>query len=311
MPSKASKYNFCTLFNIAYASRGIAMYESLKKNMDDFTLYIYPFDDETYELLVYLKLPNIVIVPLGEFENERLLEAKKDRTIGEYCWTCTPSIIKYSIEKFGLDSCVYIDSDLYFFSNPSVLVDEMGDKSILLTEHRYTPKHNQVKTSGIYCVQFMGFKNDEYGLKALNWWVDACIEWCYARCENGKFGDQKYLDDWTDRFEGVHLLRHLGGGVAPWNVQQYEVSDADDCDVQMTEKESGKKFQLIFYHFHGLKLLSSDVAIATYKEYDILPDIVRHIYRPYIDGLLKATEKIKTCKNNFVAFDVIKNIIKK
>ena len=189
------------------------------------------------------------------------------------------------------------------------MVDELGDKSIFITEHRYTPKHDQTKTSGIYCVQFVTFKSDEFGMRALEWWVDACIEWCYARCENGKFGDQKYLDDWTTRFEGVHILQHLGGGVAPWNVQQY-VADMVGDNVVMVEKSAQDSFGLVFYHFHGLKLLSPDVVIATYKEYDILPDIVEHIYKPYIADLLDVSDKIKSIGNDFLMFDTMKNIIR-
>lgn len=285
------------------------MYESLRRHIKNFTLFIYTFDEATYDLLASLDLKSVVLIPLCDFENSRLLEAKKDRTLGEYCWTCTPSVIKHAIETFGLDHCTYIDADLYFFSNPSILVDELGDKSILITEHRYTPKHDQTKTSGIYCVQFVTFKSDEFGMRVLDWWVDACIEWCYARCENGKFGDQKYLDDWTTRFEGVHILQHLGGGVAPWNVQQY-VADMLGDNVVMVEKSSQYSFGLVFYHFHGLKLLSSDVVIATYKEYDILPDIVEHIYKPYIADLLDVSDKIKSIGNDFLMFDTMKNIIR-
>ena len=76
-------------------------------------------------------------------------------------------------------------------------------------------------------MQFMLFKNTEGGLKVLNWWRDCCLEWCYNRHEDGKFGDQKYLDDWTTRFKNIHVLRNLGGGLAPWNVQQYDFKTID------------------------------------------------------------------------------------
>ncbi len=270
-------YNYCTLFDSNYLTRGLAMYESLKKCSDSFHLYIFVFDDRAYEILKKLKLDFIIIISLKDFEDEKLLEAKKGRSKGEYCWTCTPSAIKYCLEKYSLESCTYIDADLYFYANPSVLIEEMKEKSVLITEHRYTKKYDQSKTSGIYCVQFMTFKNDKNGLEVLNWWRNACLEWCYARFEDGKFGDQKYLDDWTQRFKGIHVMKNIGAGVAPWNIQQYNVFNKD--------------FKLVFYHFHGFKFLKGNK--VELGSYEIRKSELEKIYKPYIVHLLKIQRRLE------------------
>ena len=134
------------------------------------------------------------------------------------------------LKNFNVDNCTYIDSDIFFYSSPKEIFDEMGDKSILLTEHRYSPRYNKELKAGKYCVQFVTFKNDERALKALNWWRDRCIEWCYNRFEDGKFGDQLYLDDWPEKVEGVHVIRNLGGGLAAWNIQQYNFENVNGSD---------------------------------------------------------------------------------
>ncbi len=253
------------------------MYESLKKHSKEFHLYIFAFDDRSYKLLTILALEHVTAISLAEFEDTELLKIKSTRSKVEYCWTCTPSIIKYSIEKYNLESCTYLDADLYFFSDPSVLIEEMGDKSVLITEHRYTSRYNQCATSGIYCVQFMTFKDDINGMKVLNWWRNVCNEWCYARFEDGKFGDQKYLDDWMTRFDGVHVMRHLGGGVAPWNIQQYDIADSS--------------FKLVFYHFHNCKFLNQDkIELGQYK---LRPNDLRIIYMPYLKHLENIKKKLE------------------
>ncbi len=54
----------------------------------------------------------------------------------------------------------------------------------------------------------MTFKRND-GELVRSWWEERCLEWCYARFEDGKFGDQKYLDDWTSRFnKQVHVLKN-------------------------------------------------------------------------------------------------------
>lgn len=283
--------NFCTLFNTTYLSRGLAMYNSLLQQCKDFHLYIFAFDNNSYELLAKMELEHATIVSLYAFENPRLLAIKEERTAGEYCWTCASSTIKYCIEEFRLDHCTYVDADLLFFSDPSVLINEMGTKSVLITEHRYTAGYDQTQTSGVYCVQFVTFKNDIKGMEVLNWWVDACIDWCFNRIEDNKFGDQKYLDDWLTRFDCVHVLEHLGGGVAPWNVQQYDFSSRAK-HTHGVELVSRNKFDLIFYHFHDFSYIDEKTYCLSNLQYKLDRNSVRYIYKPYAKALSLAKAQI-------------------
>ena len=43
--------NFCTLFDSYYLDKGLALYASLDKVCENFTLYIFCFDDRSYEIL--------------------------------------------------------------------------------------------------------------------------------------------------------------------------------------------------------------------------------------------------------------------
>lgn len=281
--------NFCTLFDSAYLSRGLALYESLKKNCEQFHLYIFAFDDACHHVLKKMGLSQATILSLEEFEDSELLKIKATRTKAEYCWTCTPSTILYVMENYDVDRCTYLDADLYFYSSPEVLLNELGDNSVMITEHRYTPRYDQSKKSGKYCVQFVPFKNNEKGLKVLRWWRDACIDWCYSRLEDGKFGDQKYLDDWPERFGGVHVMQYVGGGIAPWNIQQYEVYEKRGVLVGR-EINTGKEFVIIFYHFHHVKFYTNgEVDIGGYKLLDRVKGL---IYQPYLKHLGIMSEHI-------------------
>ena len=201
--------NFCTLFNtLDYLAKGIALYNSLEKTCPQFHLYIFAFDETTYKILTDSNLSNATIISLDDFENEKLLKVKKERSVAEYCWTCTPFTIKYCIEKFNLDHCTYLDADTFFYNDPAALIKEMAQDSVLITPHNYNSRYDQSAAAGIYCVQFTCFKNNAEGLKVLNWWARACLEWCYARyAKDGKMGDQvSSLDSWPYMFEGgAHL----------------------------------------------------------------------------------------------------------
>ncbi len=280
-----NKLNFCTLFDSNYLHFGLTLYSSLKRHCDNFHLYIFAFDDKCEKFLKLQNLENVTVISLCEFEDEELLAIKSTRSKGEYCWTCTASTILYVLKKFSQDHCTYVDSDIFFFNNPRILIDEVGDNSVLITPHNYLPQYDQSKVSGKYCVQFMMFKNDECGLEALNWWRKRCIEWCYAEPEDGKFGDQKYLDDWMIRFKKVHELKHEGG-VAPWNISSYKIKDGK------IYKKNGEVFDLVFYHFHGFCLLSLQVVKLAPAQYLIKNDAIKEIYKKYLQEIYKSIAKI-------------------
>lgn len=278
--------NFCTLFDSNYLSYGLAMYKSLKKNCPDFHLYIFAFDEKCERDLKDLALENVTVISLKDFEDEELLRIKPSRNKGEYCWTCTPSSVLHVLKNFPVASCTYLDADLYFFVDPTILIEELDKKSVSIIEHRYTPKYNQSVDSGKYCVQFMTFKNDEKGLEVLKWWRERCIEWCYGRVEDGKFGDQKYLDDWTHRFDCIYEIQNLGAGVAPWNVQQYNFTE-ENGEIFGVEKKSGDIFPLIFFHFHGFKVLNEKQVKLT-GAYKITNNVRNLIYKKYCTQMVAA-----------------------
>lgn len=289
-------YNFCTLFDSNYLTRGLALYESLEKHCPAFHLYIFAFDDRCLRVLRALNLQHATLIPLADFEDEQLLAVKPGRSRAEYCWTSTSSTILYVLEHYAPDACTYLDADLYFYSSPEPLFAELGQRSILLTEHRYSPMYNKEVKSGKYCVQFVTIKNDANGLEALRWWRERCLEWCYARYEDGKFGDQLYLDDWLDRFRGVHELQHLGGGLASWNVQQYDFYREFD-NIFGIEYARGREFIAVFYHFHYLRLYANGLADLGRRK--LSRKVIDYFYKPYMARLFELKRKVEKIDASF------------
>ena len=285
--------NFCTLYDSNYLTRGLALYESLVKTCPTFQLFVVAFNDDCFHFLKNSGLEHLTPISLKEFEDEKLLVVKPTRSAAEYCWTCTPSVILFSIRKFNLPSCTYVDADMIFYQNPQQLLDELGTDSIMITEHRYSKEYDQSATHGTYCVQFMFFRNDPIGSEVLEWWRERCIEWCYSYQADGKFGDQKYLDDWTQRFKGVHILKHPGGGVAPWNLQQFLFSEKNG-EIRITEKKTGKSFPLVFFHFHGLKFYTDSKVSLSGGLYEMADDVKTIVYYPYVEKLKQIEEQLKT-----------------
>ena len=290
--------NFVTLFDKNYMSRGLALYNSLVDNCkEDFSFYVLAMDNIVSDYMRGLEYINLTIITIADIKRmypvlERL---ERERTRGEFSWTLSSFSIQYVIRQFNLDSCIYVDSDICFYNNPKILLNELDDKSVMITEHNYTPEYDQSATSGKYCVQFMYFKNNEDGNKVLEYWRSKCEEWCYNRMEDGKFGDQKYLDDWESRFEGiVYNCRNIGCGVAPWNVQKYVVS-LENGELYVTDRITKVRRPIVFFHYHALKEIGvkrwclSNYYLANAEKDLLFKSYIRKLYDvedKYPEGLI-------------------------
>lgn len=276
-------YNFCTYFDSNYLIKGLALYRSLTRHAAPFRLWVLCFDDLTYETLQQLAFPEVVPISLGDFEeaDEDLLQVKRDRSRIEYYFTCTPSLPLYVlINHPDVDLVTYLDADLFFFSDPTPIYEELGDGSILIIGHRFPETLKHLERYGIHNVGFLSFRNDSNGLRCLTWWRERCIDWCYDRVEDGRFADQKYLDDWPSRLPGVVVLEHKGAGLAPWNVGGYTVREGRDSVLVDSDP-------LIFYHFHQLETITPFLFNPNLDSYGTQLDTTlrRRIYGPYLREL--------------------------
>lgn len=258
--------HFVTLFDSLFLPQGLALHTSMQRHIKQYTLWILCVDDHVYDILQKIKLPNIRLLKLSQLETDDLIRVKAERTRGEYCWTLTPFAPRFVFDADPMvERVTYVDADLWFRKDPVVIFKELesSGKSVLITEHGYAPEYDQSETSGQYCVQFMVFERIG-GEPVRLWWEERCIEWCYARVENGKFGDQKYLDSWPKIFSSlVHVLSSSELTLAPWNATRYCYSKS------------------VFFHFHGLRLLTHE-RVDIGEIYSLPKVLIDYVYTPYL-----------------------------
>lgn len=265
--------NFCTYFDSYYMLKGLGLYTSLERVAKDFHLYVMAFDKECFDKLKSLNLKHMTVESLSDIETPELLNIKQKRTKVEYCWTCGPVSICHFITKYNLDLITYLDSDLMFMMDPSVVFQEIDSASIAITEQGINEKN--AKAYGKYCVQYMTFRNDDDGIGALTWWKDSCIEWCYQKLEATRYADQKYLDEFPKRWANVHIINNLGVGIAPWNMHRYQYN-------MKTLKYKGIEYPYVFFHFHGVKIESIDDTLHLSSLHHELNDVlINKFYTPY------------------------------
>lgn len=279
----------CTLFNTNYIDKGLTMYESIDRYTHDYVLYVLCMDERCYEILSKLSMPRFIPIRLSDFETPTLLNLKKERTIGEYCWTCSSSLVDYVMKKDNPQYCAYIDSDLYFYDDVNLVINEMQNRnaSVMIVGHRFHKfdEESMIWKVGRYCVEFNTFKNDDKGRALLAIWKNQCLEYCKCDGDGVHWGDQKYMDNWCQDYSFVVETNNLGAGVAPWNIAQYRLMTEDEYGPK-TVLCTGRKYNMFFYHFQDLRYITPHkVFTNTENTWGISKSMINSVYIPYLKHL--------------------------
>ena len=274
---------FCTYFDRNYINRALALYNSLAACEADFHLFALCMDEEAYCCILELALHRMTPVSLAclEKDNPELFAAKKQRSQIEYYYTCGPSFLLYVLyHNPQIDVVTYLDADLFFFSTPEPIFGELAESSVGIVAHRFPVGKESLNRFGTFNVGWVSFRADGAGMACLRWWADRCIEWCYDRVEVNRFADQKYLDEFPQRFESVRVIQHKGANLAPWNLARHAITRSEGR-IWVDDQP------LIFFHFHGFKVLTSWLFDTNLGGYGWRPSrlVRQHIFGHYIRAL--------------------------
>jgi len=279
-------YHFCTLFDHNYLTRALVLFDSLLEQTRDFVLHAVCTSDEAYKEIsrISASYPQIKAIHLRQLEAlyPELLQAKSNRSIYEYYFTLSPAIPHHLLTTGVTELITYLDADLCFYDHPKKLYDELGEGSILVTEHRFSDNLPHLKKYGRFNVQYQSFRLDEQGMACLERWRQQCLDWCYDRIEGAKFADQGYLTEWPDLYSNLVISQNQSAGIALWNVSEANISI-----------RSGHFYisdnPLVFFHFHSFKHLYKDRFVCDFFEYKV-KSAQPNLRAVYIDYLKRLNE---------------------
>lgn len=295
----------CTLYNSLYLDKGLVLYDSLCECARDFKLYVLCMDDKCFDVLTRMNQANHIPVRLADFESGdgELQEAKTNRSVGEYCWTCSSSFIRYIFKHYGEENCTYIDADMFFYNDPKVLIDEMleAGKSVLVVPHRFPEKNKEMAQKvGSYCVEFNTFLNTPESLDVLEYWRTRCLECCSNLGDGIHWGDQKYLDELVEKFENVHVCKNYGAGIAPWNLSLYKSVG----NGKLVFVEDNVVCAAVFYHYQGITNINRSLFVLGVEKPRFArgKDLIELFYRGYL-------KRIQNCKYRLAEYYGVEEII--
>ena len=282
---------FCTYLDHNYLSRALLTIGSLRRFEAQTPIHILALSELCESILRHLALPNVNIIPLAALEKEypELALIKSSRSTIEYYFTLSPFLPHFLFSHTDADRITYIDGDLYFFTSPRPVLNHLGEASVAITPHRFSFDFRNHHVYGRFNVAWLTYRRCAEALECLNTYKADCTAWCYDRLEDGRFGDQKYLDAWPGRYPSLKIIEHKGFNLANWNIHNYMIRLKGD--VVMIDDDP-----LIFFHFASTQIRPDGGAevVVQHRGGRSKAVLFDHVVNPYVRELEEKTRSLQT-----------------
>ncbi len=295
--------SYFTIFDFKYITQALTLVNSFKKYNKDDIFYLVPIciDSKKFTLNFYketcvVNIPDILPTSLFNY-------LTANRSTGELCWLLKPIVAEYlmTISK-PLSWVTYVDSDGFFYNNPSHILNNLNNFSIAVTPHNFESRNIHLANSvGRYNAGYISFKNNLVGKEALKYWKFRCIESTSSKVLDKSYGDQKYLDDIFINFSKNVYEYPAQYNIGPWNINN-------------TRLIKHYRNQPVYYHFHGAKILNIGHFLSYSGNFKINKEIFNIFYKPYFLALKNIQIQLikHECKINLTFHHLsFKNKIKK
>ena len=257
-------------------SKFLTLKTSLDQYKNEYTIFILSLDNFVSDFFKKNNFKNVQLINLMDLEVEfaDLLVVKKNRSLIEYYFTLSPFLPQYIHKKFNVFQISYLDSDFYFFKNPSEFVNQNSDSSVVLIKQETNPIYGSFNVGWI----FFNFNHHETK-EILKKWGTQCLNSCsdIPNPKKNLYADQKYLDNWPQQLKKIKILYPEYTCLSPW-----DKNNAIEENIE----------SMISFHFHGLEI-HNNYMVSGFSKYNkkISNKIMKNIYRPYLLQLIAIEKK--------------------
>lgn len=246
--------HFFTSITTCYLPKARVLAETLKKHNPSAVMHLVISDD----LPENFNLENEDFDYVWQAEDFIKTENNKKwffmHSVVELCTAVKGAAALHILQQTNADKLVYLDPDIGVFGDLTPLSQMLDKNSLLITPHQVEPavtKRGVIDEEicslkhGVYNFGFFAVKNDNNGLRFLNWWNERLMNFCYDDIPNGLFTDQKWGDLIPALFDFAKVVRDVEYNVATWNLATRKISGDDKYGWMVNGRP------LKFYHFTG------------------------------------------------------------
>jgi hypothetical protein len=209
-----------------------------------------------------------------------LTKIESQRSRLEFIYALSPFVVAYLFDMESVSSVTYLDADLHFYDRIGDLTEQGQNYDAAVVGHRFAPNMRHLEIHGKFNVGLVQLNKTSGGRDILQYWMKSCLASTSTTVTSEIFGDQKYLDNFSD-YGNVKVFEGHGVNVAPWNCNQIEISEEGKINLINNDP-------LYFFHFSGLKIFRF-FSILSFSYYEWKPSAIlkKHMYIPYIFKILQ------------------------